>query len=95
MSYETIYVSYKMKERYTHHSGDLVHALQVLNNFGFVSGLHTGEEASLSASVALLGDGQVIELAARVRFVSGVLILTEHTNTSEKYLLISTHVKNT
>lgn len=90
-----IYVSYKTKEMYIYHSGDLVHALQELNNFGFVSGLHTGEEASPSASTALLRDGQVIELAARIRFVSGVLILSEHTNTSEKYLLVSTHVKHT
>lgn len=84
-----------MDECYTYHGGDLVHALQVLNNFGLVSGLHAGEQASSSASTTLLRDGQVVELAARVRFVSGVLIFTEYANTSAKYLLVSSHVKNT
>lgn len=73
-----------MKTTYTNHSRDLVHALQVLNNLGLVSGLYAGEQTSSSTSSALLRDGQVVEFAARVRFVSGIFILSEHTNTSVK-----------
>lgn len=67
----------------THHSGDFVHALQEFNNLGLVCRFHAGEETSPGASRALLGYRQVVELATRIRLVSGVLIFGEHANTSE------------
>lgn len=73
-----------MKTSYINHSRDLVHALQEFDNLGLVSGLYAGEEASPSACSALFGDRQVVEFAARVRFVSGIFILAEHTNTPAK-----------
>ena len=72
----------------SYHSGDFVHALQVFNNLGLVGGLHTGEQTGLSASSTLLRDGQVVELATRVRLASGVFLFSEHANTSETYKYI-------
>lgn len=46
-----------------------------------MGGLDTGEEAGTSADSALLGQGQIVELTARVGLAGGVLILAEHTNT--------------
>lgn len=63
-----------------YHGGDLVHALQELNNLGLVGGLHTGEETGAGNSGLLLSEGQVVEFAARVGLASGVLILSEDAN---------------
>uniref|UniRef100_A0A2M3YY06 Uncharacterized protein n=1 Tax=Anopheles braziliensis TaxID=58242 RepID=A0A2M3YY06_9DIPT len=66
----------------TRHGGDFIHALQILNDLGLVGRLDTREQAGTGASITLIRHGQIVELTARVRLASGILILTEHTNTA-------------
>merc|ERR1719494_1219229 len=59
------------------HSGDLVHALQVLDNLGLVERLHSGEHARVLATHLLLGGGEVVELSAREGVALSPLLLGE------------------
>merc|ERR1719153_703269 len=43
------------------HSGDLVHALQVLDNLGLVERLHSGKHARVLAAHLLLGGREIVD----------------------------------
>merc|ERR1719305_184014 len=64
----------------TGHGSDLVHALQVLDNLGFVEGFHSGEHARILASHLLLRRREVIELSTREGITLGPLLLSEDSN---------------
>jgi len=62
----------------SHHSGDFVHALQVLDDLGLVLGLDPREQTSSGAHRALFRDGEVVKLTAGVRLAGGVLVFSKH-----------------
>lgn len=66
----------------TSHGRNLIHALQVFNDLGLVSRLHTGEETGSAASFALFILGQIIEFATRIGKAFGGFFFSENTNSS-------------
>lgn len=66
----------------SHHSSNLIVALQELNNLRLVGGLNTGKAACLTDSFALFTMGQVIKLSAGVSPASYILILSKDANTT-------------
>lgn len=66
----------------SHHSSNLIVALQELNNLRLVGGLNTGKAACPTDSLALLSTGQVIKLTASVSLASHILILSKDANTT-------------
>jgi len=74
--------SWGIVDTVTCHGRDFVHALQVLDDLGFVGRFDTREETRTTASGLLFSNGQVVEFTARVRFAGGVFLFGEHANTS-------------
>ena len=66
----------------SHHGGDLVEALQELNDLGLVRGLNAGIAAGLADGFFLLVEGQIVKLTASEGSASSVLILGEDANTT-------------
>merc|ERR1719273_823685 len=62
------------------HGGDLLHALQVLDDLGLVEWLHAGEHAGVGNGNLLLVGREVVKFASRVGHSVGGLVLVEDPN---------------